>query len=265
MMKKRYPLLILLILSLLILSGCAGKNAAEPEAAANVDLTEPAASSVTNSEDRIPLLPEAADLAALLPQKDTVRLEIGMYHDAFTVENADGLGFSVEKGQIKENAVKAEEGASTIEEIVSTTYRVPFAEAYRLSYDEPQENCNFKVSWSDGAAFARAEGSGIQTVECSLSGIRLTGENMRFTLKYFAENGAQELLKITGAEESAVCLIRTADGFRFYCGNGAHMELPDHDELHAVCALEIPAGTVGVLEHASEGYDAALYTEPFPE
>lgn len=265
-MKKRYQLLILFILSLVIFSGCAANNAARAEeAAANVDLTEPAASSVTDSEDQIPLLPDAADLAALLPQKDTVRLEIGMYHDAFAVENADGLGFSVEKGQIKENAVKAEEGASSLEEIVSTTYRVPFAEAYCLSYDEPQENCNFKVSWSDGAVFARVKGSGIRTVECSLSGIRLTGENMRFTLKYFAENGAQELLKITGAEESAVCLIRTADGFRFYCENGAHMELPDHDEIHAVCALEIPAGTVGVLEHASEGYDAELSTEPFPD
>ena len=56
-----------------------------------------------------------------------------------------------------------------------------------------------------------------------------------------------------------------ADGFRFYCENGAHMELPDFYEQSAVQELEIPAGTVGVLEGISKGYDAELSTEPFPD
>ena len=56
-----------------------------------------------------------------------------------------------------------------------------------------------------------------------------------------------------------------ADGFRFYCENGAHMELPDAYEISAVRELEIPAGTVGVLEGISKGYDAELSTEPFPD
>ena len=102
-------------------------------------------------------------------------------------------------------------------------------------------------------------------MDSSLSGVRLTGENMDYTIKFNVPNEDGVIVKVTGSGEDAVCLVRTADGFRFYCENGAHMELPDAYEISAVRELEIPAGTVGVLEGISKGYDAELSTEPFPD
>ncbi len=247
-MKRRILTTALLLLIIVVLAGCTAKPTGQ----------------LNTAREEIQL-PDGSDFAALLSQRDSVCLEIRMFNGTFAVENPDGLGFAVEQGSIKENAIGAEEAGASVEKTVSVDYLVPFATAYKLFYAEPQEDCNFKLSWSDGEVFARARGSGIQTVECSLSGIRLTGADMEYTLKFYIPNDDNTILKITGSGESNVSLVRTEDGFRFYCENGAHMELPDWDEINAVRELEIPAGTVGVLEHASKGYEAELSTEPFPD
>ena len=230
------------------------------------DMPEPISTEALTAPQpyEIPLLPDAGEFVALLSDTETMKLDITMYDMNFTVRNPEGLEFVMENGTITDDQIGVKEEAKGIGDPADIIYRVPFAESYRFAYSRPHEHCQYWTIWGDSEVYGLVQGSGIETVDCSLSGVRLTGENMDYTIKFNVPNEDGVIVKVTGSGEDAVCLVRTADGFRFYCENGAHMELPDHDEIHAVCALEIPAGMVGVLEHASEGYDATLSTEPFP-
>ena len=265
-MKHRILTTALLLLIIVILVGCTVSPTGQMNAAQEeIDLPELTQGDRTQEKERIPMLPDPEPFVNQLLQSEKVILNITMYDMNFTIENQKGLCFIMKDGKVKKNRIGAEERGSSIEGIVDTDYEVPFDSGYRFSYAYPHEDCSYRVAWAKGKLFASAWGSGIETVDCSLSGIRLTGENMEYTLKFYIRNADTAVLIVTGSGESAVCLIRTEDGFRFYCENGAHMELPDAYESKAIRELEIPAGMVGVLEGISKGYDAELYTEPFPE
>lgn len=215
--------------------------------------------------DTIPQLEDAAAFEEMLSHEDTMKLWVMEYYASYTVEDERNERFVVNKAVMEENSLGAEIADVAMDEICTTIYRVPFRERYLLSYDSPRESCYVKASWIQNSLFASVEGSGIQTVEFSLSGVRITGENMEYTIKYFLDNEDHAILKVAGKGENAVCLSRTEDGFRFYCRNGAVMELPDFYEMKAVKSLDIPTGMVGAIDGISRGYVAELYLEEYPE
>ena len=293
---RRYTLISLLLAVLILCSACAARPAGqavetqadpelpelvqgdptpselvqgdpEPSEPAEGELapSEPSTTELDRPAERIPMLPDAGEFAALLSDTETMKLDITMYDMNFTVRNPEGLGFVMENGTITDDQIGLKEESFGMGNPSDTIYRVPFAEGYRFAYAYPHDHCAYLTIWGNGEVFCRVQGSGIETVDCSLGGVRLTGEDMDYTIKFNVHNEDGTLLKVTGSGEDAVCLVRTADGFRFYCENGAHMELPDFYEISAVRELEIPAGTVGVLEGISKGYSAELSTEPFPD
>lgn len=233
-------------------------------------------SKIENNTTTVPKYEEAAGFSTInledstvfaeqLSHSDTAKLWITLYDANYTVENADMESFVIKDGRMEENSMGSISSSFSMGEPASAIYKVPFSGSYRFSYERPHEDCYFKVSWVTNEAFASVRGSGIQSVECSLSGVRVTGEDMQYTIKFYLPNADQAIMKVYGEGEAAVCLMRTEDGFRFYCETGAILELPDFYESSAVKKLEIPAGSVGVLEGISKGYDAELYTEPFPD
>lgn len=260
---KKHTFLSMFFVIILLFSSCkmssgttTGNNQLQ-----NEDVQTPMAA-VSDTNGMIPQLADDIPFDPSLLESKTMFLYITQYDMNYLVKNAEDAQMRMNHGKIEENEIHAIEGFGTIEETVTDSYEVDSSTAYTFSYDTPHENCFFKVAWTD-ELFASARGSGIQTVECSLSGVRLTGENMVYTIKYYLDDEDQAILKVTGSGENAVCLMRTEDGFRFYCEKGAVMELPDFYEEKAVRSLDIPAGRVGVIEGISKGYQAELYTEAF--
>lgn len=213
----------------------------------------------------IPLLESAAEYAEQLSCEDTMKLWVMEYDANYIIENGSKERLVVRNAKMEENSLGAEIVGMAADAVATTIYRLPFCDSFLFSYNETHDHCELKASWIQNGLFASVRGSGIETAELSLGGVRLTGENMEYTIKYYLDNEDQAILKVTGKGESAVCLMRTEDGFRFYCENGAVMELPDYYEEKAVKSLEIPAGQVGVIENVSSGYKAEFLTEEWPK
>ena len=113
-MKRYITILQLLLLMITIFSSCAAQPN-DQAAAAQVDAelpelvqgdpepSEPSTTELDQPAERIPLLPDAGEFAALLSDTETMKLDITMYDMNFTVRNPEGLGFVMENGTITDD------------------------------------------------------------------------------------------------------------------------------------------------------------------
>lgn len=263
MFKHISSLTALCLALVLLLTACAASVSLTQDTAADTEDSIQLPTVSEPEEEVIPQLEPPDDFAAAFSEPDTAVFKIAQYDMNYTVENADGARMVMQGGRIVENGLKVVPGFSTVDDDYSETgYEVPFSPRYKFSYECPHEACGFDVTWSKTDLYMFASGAGIETVESSLSGVRLTGEDMEYMIIYYVGNEDRVSLTITGAGESAVCLMRTEDGFRFYCENGATLLLRCNLKQENVQMLEVPAGQIGVVEHMSAGYDAILYAEP---
>ena len=259
---KRVQLsMILWIMAALLLTGCAAGTLL-PQVVAEGTGDSTTLSELEGQEATIPELADPIGYSSELPEAEAMQVMITQYNMNYTLKSAEGARMVMKGGEIEENEIEAVSGFITADGTESTTtYEVAVSPSYTLAYEKPQEACGVAFGWSEDL-FAFVNGSGIETVEGSISGVRLTGEAMEYEIRYYLGNEDHVILIVKGTGDGAVCLMRTEDGFRFYCANGATLTLQQNAELKAVQTLEVPAGQIGVVERFSEGCNAVLRTEP---